>query len=112
MEKDEAIGDDTEPLFFNKRVPKNYQLKELPDEMKNFMNTYRNKDRAELMKFLGDKKYNLPQELIDAYSTLNGGPSIVSDHIYNACLPIKWRDEFMSTEKLISNFFKKHSNLR
>ena len=62
------------------------------------MNSYKNKPRPELMNYLsGDlKKYAIPSELFDAYKkdTLEG-PSIEASHIYNPCMPIRWRDDFL-----------------
>lgn len=96
-------------MFFNKRVPKDFRLGELPEEMVTFMNTYRKKDRAELMKFLAQTHRSLPPKLRGLVKPLPG-PKINAGHMYNACTPIQWRNAFLSPQKLINMFFNRHSN--
>lgn len=107
--------DETEgELFFNKRIPKDYTHNSLSSEIIDFMNSYKNKPRPELMTYLsGDSssKYAIPNELLSAYKKDKlKGPSIEASHIYNPCMPIRWQEDFLSMEKLINEFFAKHSN--
>jgi hypothetical protein len=112
-EVDDSIESSGE-LFFNKRLPKDYVHSTLSSEIKDFMNSYKNKPRPELMTYLsGDlaKKYAIPSELLSAYKKDElEGPSIEASHVYNPCMPIRWRDDFLPMEKLIKGFFAKHSN--
>jgi len=96
-------------MFFNKRIPKDFRLGELPEEMVKFMNTYSKKDRSELMKFLAQTHHPLPSKLHGLIKPLPG-PEINASHIYNACIPIQWRNAFLSPQKLINMFFNRHSN--
>lgn len=107
--------DETEgEFFFNKRIPKDYTHNSLSSEIIDFVNSYKNKSRPELMTYLsGDlsSKYAIPSELLSAYKKDKlKGPSIEASHIYNPCMPIRWQDDFLSMEKLINEFFAKHSN--
>jgi hypothetical protein len=106
--------DSSGELFFNKRLPKDYAHSDLTSEIKDFMNVYKNKPRPELMKYLsGDStnKYVVSSELLSVYKKDElEGPSIEASHVYNPCMPIRWRDDFLPTEKLIKAFFNKHSN--
>jgi hypothetical protein len=104
-----VVEEEETELFFNKRIPKDFRLAELPDDMVSFMNTYRKKERAELMKFLAESHKPLPSNIVNSVQPLVG-PKITADHIYNACMPIKWHDTFMSSDKLIKLFFNQHSN--
>ena len=101
-------------MFFNKELPEDYKHSDLNSEINDFMNSYKNKPKYELMEYLSNEvndRYNIPSELHDAYNRDKlDGPDIKAEHIYNPCMPIKWRDEFMSTKKLIKLFFEKHSN--
>ena len=113
----EETPDDSESsgeLFFNKRIPKDYTHKTLSGEIEDFMNSYKNKPRSDLMKYLsGDltQKYALSSELLAAYKKDElKGPSIDASHIYNPCMPISWKDEFLPTETLIKKFYAKHTN--
>ena len=103
QEEDESV------MFFNKRIPKDFRLGELPEEMVKFMNTYIKKDRSELMKFLAQTHSPLPSKLHGLIKPLPG-PEINANHIYNACTPIQWRNAFLSPQKLINMFFNRHSN--
>lgn len=107
---DESGGE----LFFNKRLPKDYTHSTLSSEIRDFMNSYKNKSKQELMTYLsGDlaQKYAIPSELLSAYKKDKlEGPSIEANHVYNPCMPIRWRDDFLPMEKLIKEFFLKHSN--
>jgi hypothetical protein len=113
IEVDNSVEEEGE-LFFNKRLPKDYTHSTLSSEIKDFMISYKNKPRPELMTYLsGDlaKKYAIPSELLSAYKKNEiEGPSIEANHIYNPCMPISWRDDFLPMEKLIKDFFAKHSN--
>ena len=77
------------------------------------MKSYKNKPRPDLMTYLnGDvtTKYSIPSELLSAYKKDElKGPSIEASHVYNPCMPISWRDDFLPMEKLIKDF-SKHSN--
>jgi hypothetical protein len=101
-------------MFFNKELPENYKHLDLSTEIKDFMNTYKKKSKYELMDYLSgetNEQYKIPSELHDAYKRNKlDGPDIEAKHIYNPCMPIKWRDDFMSINKLIKRFFEKHSN--
>jgi hypothetical protein len=112
-EVDDSVEAEGE-LFFNKRLPKDYTHSTLSSEIKDFMNSYKNKPRPELMTYLsGDlaQKYAIPSELLSAYKKDElEGPSIEASHVYNPCMPIRWRDDFLPMEKLIKGFFAKHSN--
>jgi hypothetical protein len=45
-------------------------------------------------------KYKIPSDLSDAYEKDKmDGPKIKAEHIYNPCMPIKWRDDFLPVEK-------------
>ena len=103
--KEIEVGDSDESggeLFFNKRLPKDYAHSTLSSEIKDFMNSYKNKPRPELMTYLsGDsaQKYAIPSELLSAYKKDElEGPSIEASHVYNPCMPISWRDDFLPTE--------------
>lgn len=113
MEVDDSVEAEGE-LFFNKRLPTDYTHSTLSSEIKDFINSYKNKPRPELMTYLsGDlaQKYAVPSELLSAYKKDEiEGPSIEANHIYNPCMPISWRDDFLPMEKLIKGFFAKHSN--
>jgi hypothetical protein len=101
-------------MFFNKELPEDYKHLDLSTEIKDFMNTYKKKSKYELMDYLSgetNEKYKIPSELYDAYKRDKlDGPDIEAKYIYNPCMPIKWRDDFMSINKLIKRFFEKHSN--
>ena len=101
-------------MFFNKELPDDYRHTELTNETKSFLNTYKKKSKSEIMKYLSEdmnNKFMIPRELLDVYNSEKlSGPDIKPEHIYNPCMPIKWQDEFLSTKKLIKEFFKKHSN--
>ena len=113
-DSDNEPDDSNEELFFNKRLPRDYKHKSLSSEIKDFMNSYKNKPRPELMTYLSDDsaiKYAIPSELLRAYKKDElEGPSIEASHVYNPCMPIRWQDSFLSTDKLIKEFFAKHSN--
>jgi hypothetical protein len=96
-------------MFFNKRIPKDFRLGELPEEMVSFMNTYSKKDRADLMKFLAPYHSPLSNKLRGLIEPIPG-PNIKASHIYNACTPIQWQNAFLSSHKLINMFFNRHSN--
>ena len=112
-EVDDSVEAEGE-LFFNKRLPKDYTHSTLSSEIKDFMNSYKNKPRPELMTYLSDDsttKYALPSELLSAYKKDElEGPPIEASHVYNPCMPIRWQDSFLPIDKLIKEFFAKHSN--
>jgi hypothetical protein len=107
-------SNDSDELFFNKRLPKDYTHCSLSSEIRDFMESYKKRRRSELMTYLsGDlsKKYAIPSELLNAYKRDKlDGPAIEAEHVYNPCMPIRWRDDFLPLEKLIKEFFTKHSN--
>ena len=118
-DKDAEDAEDAESkssgeLFFNKRLPKDYNHTILSNEVKDFMNSYKNKEKTELMTYLNSdlsKKYAVSSELLSAYKKEElKGPSIEATHVYNPCMPIIWRDDFLSIDKLIKEFFVKHTN--
>ena len=113
-ESDEESESSKDEMFFNKRLPKDYKYRDLSDEIKIFMDTYKKKPRTSLIEYLSsnaDSKYKIPSELLKVYKKdILPGPNIESKHIYNPCMPLKWRDDFLPTNKLIKLFFEKHSN--